>query len=425
MVHALAMKLALPSFQYRFMPAMGNVIFPGNFHPVGTQRGASLLVDRAQASLAGDPPEPGSGGNWLVVGSSGGFGSAARIVAGVARGANTLGLSLDGAPNAESSNKIRKIGSPGWHRNVAIERRLRQLGLTARSINGDAFDPATRAQTIAEVREHFSGKIDGIVWALAAPRASHPRTGKAVKSVLKPLGKSATIKTLSGRDKKTGEGPAVATLELPPGNPEEAIATIYVMGGGIVTEWYDALAEAGVIADGCTLLTVSYRGNALNAPVYRDGLIGLAKADLEYQTTVVDAALQARGGRALAVEGPAVVTEASGGIPGVSLYLANLMDVMGDRFEDPLDSMLRMFRDHLGSEGPTLDDAGLLRMDDVELSEEIQAELARRFEAVTDGSPFPDAPFDAFMRAYGQTRGFDVDGVDYEAEFDTDEICTP
>jgi len=415
-----AMKLALPSFQFRFMPSMGNIIFPGNFHPVGTQRAAELMVDRASE---GATAEPGAGGTWLIVGSSGGFGSAARIAVGVGRGAHTLGVSFDAQPNAESNNKIRKIGSPGWHRNVAIERRLRTRGLTARSLNGDAFDPETIAGVVSEIRENFDGKIDGVVWALAAPKVTNPRTGKAVSSALKPVGKAATIKTLRGPDAKAGTGPMVSTLELQPGSPEEAISTIFVMGGGIVTQWHDALAEADVLAEGCTFLTVSYRGNATNAPVYRNGLIGLAKADLEYQTKVVDAALAKRGGRALAVEGPAVVTEASGGIPGVSLYLATVLDVMGDKFEDPLASMMRLFRDHLGPDGPTVDDHGLLRMDDIELGEDIQAEIATRYAAVEDGSPFPEASFDTFMRAYGQTRGFDVEGVDYEAEFDTDEVC--
>jgi len=414
------MKLVLPKFQFRFMPSMGNIIFPGNFHPVGTQRAADMMVDRA---IDGASAKAGAGGTWLVVGSSGGFGSAARVALAAGRGAHTLGVSFDAQPNPQSNNKIRKIGSPGWHRNVAIERRLRERGLTARSINGDAFAPETIASVVTEIREHFGGKIDGIVWALAAPKATNPRTGKAVNSALRPLGKPATIKTLRGPDAKAGTGSMITTLELPRGSPEEAISTIFVMGGGIVTQWYDALAAAGVIADGCTLLTVSYRGNATNAPVYRDGLIGLAKADLEYQTTVIDAALSKRGGRALAVEGPAVVTEASGGIPGVSLYLATILDVMGDKFEDPLDSMMRLFREHFGPDGPTVDEDGLLRMDNVELQDEIQAEVASRYEALQDGSPYPDASFDAFMRAYGQTRGFDVDGVDYDAEFDTDEVC--
>lgn len=68
------MKLAIPSFQFRFVPSMGNVVYPGNFHPVGTQVAAEAMLERA-----GSAPEGSKGENWLVVGGSGGFGSA-RII---------------------------------------------------------------------------------------------------------------------------------------------------------------------------------------------------------------------------------------------------------------------------------------------------------------------------------------------------------
>jgi CheY-like chemotaxis protein len=130
------------------------------------------------------------------------------------------------------------------------------------------------------------------VWALAAPRALDPRTGKPVQSVLKPLGRPAHIRTFTGR----GEGPEDAAarrrVHLPPGNPEEAVATQYVMGGRIVEQWIDALLAADLLAPGFTLVTISYRGNPLNAPVYRDGLIGLAKADLEFHTRALHELLQ-------------------------------------------------------------------------------------------------------------------------------------
>ncbi|MCA9696212.1 MAG: hypothetical protein KC431_01720, partial [Myxococcales bacterium] len=106
------MKLALPQFQFRFMRAAGNVIFPGNFHPVGTQRDAEQMIDRALAGRAGGAkpaPERGKGGLWLVVGGSGGFGSAARIALAIDHGAHTINFSYDAPPNPESSNKIRKI----------------------------------------------------------------------------------------------------------------------------------------------------------------------------------------------------------------------------------------------------------------------------------------------------------------------------
>lgn len=415
------MQLAIPKFQFRFVPALGNVIHPGNFHPVGTQRAAASMIERCARAGANTSR---AGQRWLVVGGSGGFGSAARVVLGIGRGAHTLNVSFDGQPNPESSNKIRKIGSPGFHRNLAIETALRARGLQARSIDGDAFDPQIRLRVIDDLRANLGGKLDGIVWALAAPRAIDPRTGQGVASALRPLGGSVSVKTFTGRE--GDDGPKVSLLELTPGSPEEAIATIFVMGGQVVAEWIAALRAADALAPGFQLMTISYRGNPLNEGVYRKGLIGLAKADLEFHTRVLDHQLaRDLGGRAIAIEGPAVVTEASGGIPGVPFYMAHLLDVMGDRFEDPLDSMQRMFAEHFDGDTPTLDAEKLLRMDDRELAADIQAEMARRFEASSPGDAFPTALYDRFMTEYARTRGFDVPGVDYDAEFDTDAVCRP
>ena len=415
-------QLAIPEFQFRFMRAAGNVIFPGNFHPIGTQRDADLMIDRALADRA-ERPEPGAGGIWLVVGGSGGFGSAARVALGCDHGAHTINVSYDAEPNPESSNKIRKIGSPAWHRNQAIERRLRAEGLEAISFNCDAFDPVARAEVIADLRTRFPGQhLAGIVWALAAPRGLDPRTGKPVSSALKPLGKPATILTFAGPEGDTP--PQIGALEVNPGTPEEAIATLWVMGGRIVETWIDDLLSADMLARGFTLLTISYRGSALNAPLYRDGLIGLAKADLEFTTRALNAELERSvGGRAFAIEGPAVVTEASGGIPGVPLYMALLLDVLGERHEDPLANMRRMFREHFFGATPKLDGEGLLRMDDRELTDEVKAELTKRFAALAPGDAFDRGLYDRFMTAYARTRGFAVPGVDYAAEFDTDSVC--
>ncbi|HFE44341.1 MAG TPA: hypothetical protein ENJ18_02450 [Nannocystis exedens] len=416
------MLLALPNFQFRFMAAMGNVIFPANFHPVGSQRAGENLVSRALEHRRWT--SPGEGGRWLVIGGSGGFGSAARSVLGATMGAHTLSISLDGQPQPESRNKIRKIGSPGFHRNLAIERHLRGLDLITLSHNADAFAPKTLDAAIKAIKEDLGGPLDGIIWALAAPRAIDPRSGKAVVSALKPLGHPVTIKTFGNRS-KAGESPAVMEFEIAPGNPEEAVATQFVMGGGIVNTWMRALLEAGMLAQGCRLLTISYRGNPLNAGIYREGLIGLAKADLEFHTKALDALLSRDiGGRALAVEGPAVVTEASGGIPGVPFYMALLLEVLGERFEDPLASMLRMFTDKLPSEGePQVDDDGLLRMDDRELDETVQIEMSTHFRGHSPGDAFDDALFDRFLREYARTRGFAIEGVDYSAEFDTIQVC--
>ena len=412
------MELVLPEFKYRFMKAMGNVIFPANFHPVGTRKAAADMV---AAALANGTPEPGTGGTWLLVGGSGGFGSAARVALGADLGAHTFSVAFDAPPNPASNNKIRKLGSPGFHRNAAIEAGLRAAGLQAESASGDAFDPAFRDAVIERLRGEFGhAKLKGLVWALAAPRAVDPRTGETIASALKPLGAPASIRTFTGVDGDTG--PQVDELTLQPGNAAEAIRTIFVMGGDVVARWIEALDAADLLDEGFTLITISYRGVDLNAPIYRDGLIGLAKADLEFQTRVIDKQLRDKvGGRAVAVEGPAVVTEASGGIPGVPFYMALLAEVMGDRFEDPLVSMRRMFAENFaaGTE-PTLDEEGLLRMDDREVHEEVQAPLRARYEALPVGEVFPRDLFDRFMSAYARTRGFDVEGVDYSAAFETD-----
>ena len=415
------MRLALPSFQFRFMAAMGNVIFPANFHPVGSQRAGEELVDRALEKRQWEVP--GAGGRWLVVGGSGGFGSAARAVLGATLGAHTLNVSLDAQPQPESRNKIRKIGSPGFHRNLAIERRLRGLGLKALTINADAFAPETIAAAIKAAKEALGGPLDGIIWSLAAPRATDPRTGQAVVSALRPVGAPVSVKTFGAPE---GDGqPPVMEFAIDPGSPEEAVHTQYVMGGAIVDTWIRALLEADALAEGFRLLTISYRGNPLNEGIYRKGLIGLAKADLEFHTKALDALLKReRGGQALVVEGPAVVTEASGGIPGVPFYMALLLDIMGDRFEDPLASMLRMFEEKIpAGREPDVDAEGLVRMDDRELADDLQEKLTARFNGYAVGDGFDRALYERFLRDYAQTRGFAIDGVDYDAEFDTDEVC--
>ncbi len=416
------MQLTLPKFLYRFMPAAGNIIFPGNFHPVGSQRNAERMIERASADGCA---APGSGGVWLVMGGSGGFGSAARVALACNLGAHTFSLSLDAQPNPSSGNKIRKIGSPGFHRNLALNRGLSAMGLNCASMNVDAFDPKALGEVVAALKERYPGqKLAGVVWALAAPRGTDSRTGATIRSVLKPVGQAVRIRTF-GAPEEDGRGPIVSEVEIPPGNADEAIATQFVMGGRVVERWIDGLLDADMVDQGFTLLTISYRGNPLNACIYRDGLIGLAKADLEFQTKALSGVLDTKvKGRAFAVEGPAVITEASGGIPGIPLYMALIREVMGEGFEDPLDSMHRMFRTQLmPGQTPQLDEDGLLRMDDRELTDEVQAEMRRRFEALPPGAEFDVGLFETFMAAYSQTRGFSIEGVDYESSFDTDKIC--
>src|SRR5262249_40423535 len=159
---------------------------------------AEAMIARSRPTTPAQKPDQNPP-LWLIVGGSGGFGSAARIALACDHGVDTINLSFDAAPNPESSNKIRKIGSPAWHPNMAIERELWALGRAATSLSGDAFDPVARAAAIADIQGRFPGrKLDGIVWSLAAPRGLDPRTGQLVSSSLKPLRGPTKIKTFTG-----------------------------------------------------------------------------------------------------------------------------------------------------------------------------------------------------------------------------------
>lgn len=399
----------------------GNLIYPGNVHPVGAQRSAERMIERA---LAQKTHYPKPGGLWLVVGGSGGFGTAARVALATDFGADSISLSYHLPPKPEHDDPTKAIGSAAWHRDVAIERGLKKLGRTTASLNLDAFQPSTVDAVRNVLATRFAGrKLDGIVWALAAPKGLDPRSGAIVSSALKPCGKSAVLKTFTERTK---DAPSrVEESLIQPGTPEEAVGTQYVMGGRPIEHWVNRLLRHELLAEGATLLTVSYRGTRFNAPVYRDGLLGLAKADLEFYTRALDALMRRRiGGRAIAVQAPAVITEASAAIPGSAFYIGLLVDVLGPRFEDPLDSMRRMFGDHIApGKVPVLDADHLLRIDDREQDPNLLSEVQVRWEALTVGDPMDNRVYDRFFGEYAQTRGFSVPGVDYDAEFDTEVVC--
>lgn len=416
------MLISVPRFEFRFMAELGNLIYPGNYHPPGVIRSTERMFERALADVSPRTAKPG-GGLWLVVGGSGGFGSGARVALGVDLGVDVVTVSFHAPVRPGHEDPRKAIGSAAYVRDRILDRELGKLGRQTLSYNLDAFDPATRTTVVAGIRERFAGrKLDGLIWALAAPRGLDPRSGLAIPSALKAYGAPQRMKTFT--EATPGQPSKVVEIDLPLGTPEEVVRTQYVMGGGIVSAWVEALAAGDLLAEGFTLLPVSYRGTRLMAPIYRDGLLGLAKADLEFHAEALDLFLKKRsGGRAIAVEGPAVVTEASAAIPGAAFYIALLLDVLGERYEDPLDSMRRMVRDHFApGKHPKVDMHGLLRMDDVEQSIEVQEEIERRYARFVDGEPFDPRVYEAFMHMYSEPRGFHVPGIDYQAPFEVDEI---
>lgn len=345
--------------------------------------------------------------NALVIGCSGGFGLASRIVAAFGAGANTLGISFEKQPTA------KRTATAGWYNNLAFEAASQEAGLAARTLDGDAFSDEMRECAIAALREDF-GPIDLLVYSLAAPVRTHPRTGRTHRSAIKPLGESFTTKTL---DFNTGK---VHEVTLEDASDEETAATVQVMGGEDWEYWIDALADAGLLNEGLQTVAYTYLGSELTHRIYRGGTLGRAKADLDRAAHALDDRLGSIGGRARVAALTAIVSQASAAIPVVPLYVAILFRVMRERgvHESCIEHVDRLFRTGLYGAGANTDEEGRLRFDDRELAAAVQEEVLRRWQLVdTDslGDLGDAASFrDGFLRVFG----FGMAGVNYDADID-------
>ena len=96
--------------------------------------------------------------NVLVLGCSGGYGLACRVVSAFGCGANTLGVSLEKLPEE------KRTASAGWYNNIAFDEAAQAAGLYARSMDGDAFSDEMRERVIDVIKEDM-GKIDLVVYS--------------------------------------------------------------------------------------------------------------------------------------------------------------------------------------------------------------------------------------------------------------------
>ena len=377
-------------------------------HPVGCAANVAEQIERVRARPAlAAPPR-----NVLVIGCSGGYGLASRISAAFGGGAATLGVSFEKAPTE------RKTGSSGWYNNRAFEKQAAAAGLHARTLDGDAFSDEMKQQVIDAVRSDM-GPIDLVVYSLASPVRTDPESGETFRSAIKPIGETFHVKTLNV---DRGE---VHEVDLEPATDDEIAATVKVMGGEDWERWMDALGDAGVLAEGCRTISYNYIGSELTWPIYWHATLGKAKEDLDRAAANITRRLSASGGWARVARLKAVVTQASAAIPVVPLYASILFRVMKEmgRHEDPPAHVQRLFEEQLCSGGAlTLDDAGRIRMDEVELSDAVQEEVKRRWPLVTTENLGELADPDGFRADFLRIFGFGVDGVDYEAEVDPQSI---
>lgn len=347
----------------------------------------------------------------LVIGASTGFGLSSRIAAAFGSDAATIGVFFE-KPASEG-----KMGTAGWYNSAAFEKEAHAAGLYAKSINGDAFSDDIKRQTIDLIKKDL-GQVDLVVYSLASPRRTHPKTGVAYASVLKPIGEPFTNKTV---DFHTG---VVSDITISPVENEEDIAnTIAVMGGEDWKFWIEDLKAAGVLAAGVKTVAYSYIGPELTFPIYRNGTIGQAKNDLEATVPVLNELLKDLHGVSYVSVNKALVTQSSSAIPVVPLYISLLYKVMKAKgtHEGTIEQMQRLFADRLYTENGevALDSEGRIRIDDWEMAEDVQAEVAKYWDKVTTETLAEISDIDGYRKEFFNLFGFELEGVDYEK--DTDE----
>ncbi|AZI39418.1 enoyl-ACP reductase FabV [Epilithonimonas vandammei] len=347
----------------------------------------------------------------LVIGASTGFGLSSRIAAAFGSDAATIGVFFE-KPASEG-----KMGTAGWYNSAAFEKEAHAAGLYAKSINGDAFSDDIKKQTIDLIKKDL-GQVDLVVYSLASPRRTHPKTGVAYASVLKPIGQPFTNKTV---DFHTG---VVSDITINPVENDEDIAnTIAVMGGEDWKFWIEDLKAAGVLAAGVKTVAYSYIGPELTFPIYRNGTIGQAKNDLEATVPVLNELLKDLHGVSYVSVNKALVTQSSSAIPVVPLYISLLYKVMKAKgtHEGTIEQMQRLFADRLYTENGevALDSEGRIRIDDWEMAEDVQAEVAKYWDKVTTETLAEISDIDGYRKEFFNLFGFELEGVDYEK--DTDE----
>ena len=374
-------------------------------HPTGCAANVQSQIDYTQSQ--GRVSE-GELKNVLVLGCSGGYGLACRVVSAFGCGANTLGVSFEKQPEE------KRTASAGWYNNIAFDVAAQKAGLYAKSLDGDAFSDEMRERVIATIKEEM-GPIDMVVYSLASPVRAHPKTGVLHRSAIKPLGEALNIKSVHV---DRGE---VMEVDLEPATPEETANTVAVMGGEDWEFWIEALLDAGVLAQGCRTVAFTYIGTELTWPIYWEGTLGQAKADLDRAAQANRQRLDALGGDARVSVLKAIVSQASSAIPVVPLYVALLFKVMKEmgNHEDIIGHIYRMFATQFTADADLrLDEEGRIRMDNIELSPEVQAEVQRRWPLVTTENLDELGDLSGFREDFLKIFGFGFDGVDYAADVD-------
>jgi enoyl-[acyl-carrier protein] reductase/trans-2-enoyl-CoA reductase (NAD+) len=386
-----------------------------NSHPEGCAAVVRRQIAYVKKRFPGEKEEKREGVPKvaLVLGCSTGYGLASRIAAAFGYGAVTVGVSFEKPATANKS------GTPGFYNNRTFEEEAAQAGLSAYTVDGDAFSDAVKTQTIEAIKAAADGVdalIDLVVYSLASPVRTDPKTGVLYRSVIKPIGQAYSGKTLDMMSGKLFTASAAAA------NEDEIAATVKVMGGEDWELWMAALDAAGLLSPTCRTVAYTYLGPELSWAIYKNGTIGRAKEDLERAARSINARWPGSARRAWVSVNKALVTRASAVIPIIPFYVSCLFKTMKEKglHEGCIEQIVRLYRERLytsstasNGDAVAVDSAGRIRLDDWEMRDDVQRATLALMDTVTEENAFTATDIAGFKHDFLEAHGFDVAGVDY------------
>lgn len=368
-------------------------------HPEGCRAIVKEQIDYVKAQPKTEGPK-----KVLVIGASMGYGLSSRIAAAYSCGAATLGVIFD------RNGSEKRTGTAGWYNTAAFESFAKADGLYARTVNGDAYSKEVKEEVISIIKKDL-GKVGMVVYSLAAPKRVLA-DGTVCGSVLKTMGEPYANKTIDLKNRTISE------VTIGPATEEEIENTVKVMGGEDWRDWIEALSAADVLEKDAVTVAYSYIGPEITHPIYADGSIGRAKEHLYRTAQEMNEELS--GVRAYVSVNKALVTQSSAAIPVVPLYISILYKVMKEKgvHEGCIEQMYRLFHDKLYGIAVRTDTNGYVRLDDYEMQPDVQEEVLKIWDALSNENLEANADLDGYWEDFYRLFGFHAKNVDYDADVD-------
>jgi enoyl-[acyl-carrier protein] reductase/trans-2-enoyl-CoA reductase (NAD+) len=209
-------------------------------------------------------------------------------------------------------------------------------------------------------------------------------------------------------------------FQLEPATDQEIDDTVAVMGGEDWFDWMRLLKNEGVLSEDIQTVAFSYLGGELTKSIYGDATLGAAKKDVErYCQSINDLFNSSHAPVAKVAVLKAIVTQSSAAIPSLPLYISTLYRVMKAQgnHEGCLDQIIRLFETALYPDGQAhchKDKPYRYRLDERELSSEVQTAVKDLWDQVSDSNLKAITDFEGYRSDFLKLFGFDWPEVNYQ-----------